>query len=147
MTDSGDRADLAVWINGARVDPERVGANSGLNFGRHHASLPEAPVRVVLPLRALTWLEPAWRALALELEVDDRLDEAPSPFHALDYHPSLDHALHHPDVFAQVVAIFLDRAILEHFFSAMDAPRAWTIHGVTSVRVEADVLVIEGWAV
>ena len=136
-----------IFIGGQRLAAERVGVNSGLNFGRLDVAPRTVPMRLEAPMSALGWLAPQWRELALELAQDDLLDEQPSPLAALGYEPKLALAMTQPDAFAQAVEVFLARTILQRLCESPSDRATWIINGVTRVSACWGRLILEGWAV
>ena len=138
---------VLTWVGGESVAPDQIHVNSGLNFGRLFPDQPTTPFRLEVALNDLLWLAPEWHATALEMNIDDQLDEEPSAFHGVNYDPEIVHAWQHPAAFCAIVDMFFTRTILDTFFEGTQASSRWVINGITALHLKDDRLVLEGWVV
>lgn len=132
-----------VLVQGIAVPIESMGTNDGLNYGRFFGRA-ELPCTVRIPVSQLRWLAEPYRAAAREMQLDDRLDDAPSPYALLDYEPDFDRATRQPTALAAVIGYFFDRDVLAHHVPYVEGQARYVINATDHVAIVDDCLVIRG---
>lgn len=118
--------------------------NDGLNYGRFDA--PGLEVHSyefsATAEEIIGAFSKAFDDLVTEMRVDDRNDEDPSPLLRMGY-PTLQDAFAQPNDLAEVIEIFLDRNILEHFVPGTELSE-FVINSTDSIHVDQYAVLLRG---